>query len=93
MKCIRKGCKNEAIKHQIYGILPCQGCQDRDNDRTYRKLTGHGIHQLHRIQAQQDKGAKDLIQPFNGNEPNPDFAKAYPKEAPKYYSKKELKRL
>ena len=41
--------------------------------------------------ADQSDNYKDLIQPYMGNKPNPEFIKAYPTQAKKYFSAEELK--
>lgn len=37
--------------------------------------------------------AREIIQPFVGGEPNPEFAKAYPDMAPQYYSSDQLSNM
>ena len=93
-ECPRKGCQNPALIHPIYGVLPCKECQIKDSRHHSPKVgTSDGIFKLHRKQKQRDNHGKDLIQPFSGGKPNPDFAKNYPELAPDYYKESELKKI
>ena len=91
-------CHNEeAINHTSYGLLPGKKCQERQAKKAkdYREqnpafLT---ISMQDRIQSQRDHNGKDIIQPFLGDKPNPDFARAYPEHATEYFSADELKEL
>jgi len=51
--------------------------------------------QASRVQADRDKNAKDVIQPWSGkgNKPNPDFVKAYPEHASSYFNNEQLRQL
>lgn len=94
MKCPKKDCNNKAVIHNIFGVMPCKSCQKQDSKvSTTTGIEMIPISRLHRIQSQRDKGNKDMIQPYDGNKMNPEFAKAYPKLAPDYFSKKELKSI
>jgi hypothetical protein len=47
-----------------------------------------------RIVPQQDRFAKDMLQPFvHGNDPNPEFVKAYPELRNNYFTPEQLKKL
>jgi hypothetical protein len=48
--------------------------------------------QYHR-DAEREDNYIDLIQPFIGSRPNPEFAKAYPDRAKDYFTEDELKQL
>ena len=94
MNCPRTGCKNEAVVDKVLGVLPCLQCQKADSlpiNRANPEFVS--LSKSDRIQHQRDYGAKDLLQPFEGNKPNPEFARAYPKLVKNYYTKEELKRL
>ena len=95
MKCPRTGSKNKAIIDRTYGVLPCNACQARDNKTAPLKMGPQFINlsKSDRIQHQRDYGAKDLLQPFMGNKPNPEFAQAYPELMGDYYSKEEIRKL
>lgn len=92
MKCIREGCKNDAIDSPTYGILPCAACQKLEEQYSPTRLPEFStISRMDRINRKRDKHARDLIQPFLRNEPNPDFVKAYRGKATQYFTKDELK--
>lgn len=58
----------------------------------FRFNTNTGVSQ--RRDWDRQKHAKDIIQPFTKDKPNPDFIKAYksePELLKQYYTKKELK--
>lgn len=94
MKCPRKHCKNNALISKIYGVLPCQKCQDGDAKLVLSPGPEfYNIGKLHRVQQERDQHGKDILQPFLRNQPNPEFAKAYPEMAHKYYRKEELAKL
>lgn len=42
---------------------------------------------------QREDHAQDIIQPFTGGQPNPEFAKAYPERAADYYSSDQLSEM
>jgi len=42
-------------------------------------------------EADRDDGYKDMIQPWIGNKPNPEFIEAYPDRAKEIFSEDELK--
>ena len=46
-----------------------------------------------RIQRGWDTNEKDQIQPFMGNRPNREFAKAYPDKIKDYFSSEEIKQM
>ena len=95
MNCPRTGCKNEAIVDKTYGVLPCADCQKRDSLSSPVKMGPEFVNlsKSDRIQHQRDYGAKDMLQPYIANKPNPEFAQAYPKLINKYYTKEEIKKL
>lgn len=91
--CPRCG-KELAIVHSSYGVLPGEKCKKKDETRvkSLRDAPRYPtISMQDRIQSQQDKHGKDILQPVVGNKPNPDFAKAYPKMAEDYFTDEELK--
>ena len=95
IKCPRKGCNNEATVSKVYGILPCPECIAKDARliRIRRSPEFYSIHKLHRVQKARDQHGKDILQPFAGDDINPDFFKAYPSEVKQYGVEKELKKL
>lgn len=94
MKCPRKNCDNPAIDHPTLGIIPCQSCQDSEHQSVlHRRYEFASISRHNRTQADRDAHGKDILQPFIGNKPNPDFVKAYPELAKEYYQPHELEKL
>ena len=92
--CPRCG-KEPAIVDKTYGVLPGKKCQARDAKSAFLKIGPQfvNISKSDRIQHQRDYGAKDLLQPFIRNKPNPEFVRAYPELIDNYYNKKEIKNL
>ena len=94
--CPRCG-KEPAIVDITFGILPGKLCQKEDSKFVLPDSPEfYNISKQHRIQEQRDTHDGDVIQPWlpgKDQKPNPDFVKAYPKDARKYFSKKELKGL
>jgi len=94
MKCPRKNCDHLAIDDRIYGIIPCRRCQEKDSiGRVGPRYEFASISKSNRIQTERDQHGKDLLQPFASDKPNPEFAKAYPKESVEYYKPEELNKL
>lgn len=94
MRCPRKGCDHEAQINPVFGVLPCQACQLADHGIRHTKSPEfYSLRQAHRVQAQRDRHAKDILQPFLGNKVNPDFFKAYPDQIKNYGVEKELAKL
>lgn len=94
IKCPRKGCKNKATLHPTFGVLPCDICLAKDALQKTEDLPQFAtISQGERVRTQRDKNAKDILQPFNGNKINPEFAKAYPNRVKDYYSEDQLESL
>jgi len=95
MKCPRTGCNGKAVVDKTYGVLPCKACQKLDEESHLLKIGPQfvNISKSDRIQHQRDYGAKDLLQPFIRNKPNPEFVRAYPELIDNYYNKKEIKNL
>ena len=95
MKCPRKNCQNKAVIDKTYGVLPCQKCQAEDMAAGPLKMGPEfvNISKADRVQHQRDYGAKDMLQPFVSNKPNPEFAQAYPELLDKYYTKEEIRKL
>lgn len=95
MKCPRRGCSNEAMVDKVFGVLPCPVCQARDASSRLLKLGPEFVNlsKSDRIQHQRDYGAKDLLQPFISNKPNPEFVQAYPELIDIYFNKEEIKKL
>ena len=94
MRCIRKNCKNEAVYHQTFGLLPCPECQKTDGSiPAGRKFQFANISKLHRIQEQRDEFGKDLLQPYEGNRANVDFFKANPDRVEEYGVAEELAKV
>lgn len=93
MKCPR--CHNEpAIIDSVFGILPGEHCQKKDEQYSIKKSPEfYSLNKMSRIQNQRDKHGKDLLQPYDRNEANPDFCKAFPKQAEEMFSKEELTRI
>lgn len=91
MKCPRKDCNNEARKHPVFGYVPCADCQAKDPRITTTSRDPMAPGRLHRVQEQRDSHAKDLLQPFDGGLPNPEFIKAYPNQVKDYFTPQQLK--
>lgn len=86
-------CKiNNAVIDPVLGVIHCLNCQAKDVKIT-KPPEFYSIDKMSRVQAQRDKHSADLIQPFVGNKPNPDFAHVYKDKAKDYYSKEELEKL
>lgn len=80
--------KEEAITDGQYGVLPGKNCQkENEHDELSKTPEFWSPTKQDRIQRQRDKFKRDLLQPTDGEE----FARAYPKEVDKYFTKKELK--
>jgi len=86
-KCPRTGCNNEAIYDEHYGLLPCINCQRQDASGTAIKPKPdfYTLSRQARITVQRDKHAKDLLQPWEGRQPNPKFVKTYGIDTAKNY--------
>lgn len=98
MNCPRPGCKNKAIEDVNFGVLPCQSCREKDTEiasNIKKAPEFYNITKQTRIVEQRDKFKKDIEQPWIGKDfaPNPEFVKMYPKEATKYFTKEQLKKL
>jgi hypothetical protein len=95
MNCPRKNCKNKAIQDPTYGVLPCKSCQN--STRSVDKRPEFSVLSRHnRITEQRDLGSKDTIQPYEDlskGTPNPEFVKAFPDQAPQYFSQEQLAKL
>lgn len=78
-------------KHPIYGILPCLNCKAR---RDNLKSPDHLVEfTTDSIRQGRKEYARDIIQPFRGNEASKEFMDAYPEKAKKIYNKKEIKNI
>lgn len=95
MKCPRDNCQNEATNHPKLGVLPCNSCLAGDRKTSLAKPPRFATaSQANRVQADQDKNSKDLVQPWDEhNKPNADFAKAYPDKAQDIFSKETMQKL
>ena len=91
MKCPRKGCNHEARLHPVYGVLPCLECQAKDPAASTVTRDPILVGRLHRIQKQQDQHGKDMLQPFFGDKPNPEFIASYPELVHDYFTDAQLK--
>ncbi|MBU0598681.1 hypothetical protein KKF61_06915 [Patescibacteria group bacterium] len=92
-KCPRKNCKNDATIDKVYGILPCEECQVRDSEiRITKSPESYSLAKSHRIQKARDVHAKDVVQPFMSNKPNPDYFKIHPDQIDKHGVREELKK-
>lgn len=47
----------------------------------------------HRVQADREQNEKEMLQPYLGHRPNPDFLRAYPDQSQDFYSDEELKEM
>lgn len=93
MKCPQCG-KEAATIHPTLGVLPGPKCQARAGKHSpLRRPEFYAMTKQDRVTHQRDRNAKDILQPFDGNRPNPEFAKAYPERAPDYFKPNELKHL
>ena len=94
MNCPRKKCKNKAEISKVYGVLPCSSCQEKDSSlRIVRPTEAYSLAKSYRIQQARDVHAKDAVQPFMSNKPNPDFFKIHPDQIGKYGVRDELKKM
>ncbi len=93
MNCIRKDCKNKAIVHQTFGVLPCLDHQQSDERVLKRKFEFANVSKLHRIQEQRDNHGQDLVQPYVGNKANPEFFKQFPEKVKDYNVGEELAKV
>lgn len=85
--------KSKAEQHPVYGVIHCKNCRAKD-----AKIKEHPefytMSMQDRIQGQRDRHLKDIMQPWDEKgSANPDFAKAYGKEAEDYLDKEELEKL
>jgi hypothetical protein len=94
MKCIRKGCKNDAVVDSVYGILPCLVCQKKDEQYSinHKSPEFYSLGKMDRFTKQRDKHLKDFVPIYWKNAPNPEFIKAYPAKAKEVFTKEELKK-
>lgn len=96
MNCPRIGCKNKANIDHTYGVLPCTSCQKKDEitiNHVRRSPEFYTISMRDRIVHQRDQFAKDIIQPFDGVKPNPEFVRAYPELRDQYFTPEQLKNI
>ena len=94
MQCPRKNCENKANQDRVYGVLPCKSCQLKDSKvRIVRSPETYSLAKSHRIQQARDLHAKDVVQPYMSNKPNPDYFKIHPDQIGKYGAREELKKL
>ncbi len=93
MKCTRKGCKNEANSSSVYGILPCDECQQGDSGfKVVKSPRIYSLSRFHRTQKEQDHHGRDILQPYFSGKPNKDFFKANPDLVDTYDVRKELEK-
>lgn len=96
LKCPRCG-KEPANIDPTFGVLPGDKCQTEDaalDSPTTPEF--YNLSKQHRVQEQRDAHGRDLIQPFigkKGDQPNPDFVKAYPDKAKDYFTPEQLKKV
>lgn len=93
--CPRSTCKNKAIIHPTFGVLPCQACRNND-DKVAKPVTPefYSMSKSNRIQGQRDHFNKDILQPYDAHgKPNRDFVLAYPEQRKNYFSSEDLKKL
>lgn len=91
-----RNCGRVAQVNIRFGILPCGQCQLEDRRTKIKHQPEFAtMSQASRVQADRDKNAKDVIQPWSGkgNKPNPDFVKAYPEHASSYFNNEQLRQL
>ena len=94
LKCPRKKCNEKAELNKVYGVLPCSKCQAKDSGiRIVRPTETYSLAKSHRIQQARDVHAKDTIQPYLSNKPNPDYFKVHPDQIKKYGVRKELEKI
>lgn len=95
-KCPRTKCKNNAHIDPTYGVLPCKKCQAKDTKKVKKVRNAPEFYTLSerdRIIHQRDRFAKDIIQPWINNKPNPEFVKAYPEMRDTYFSEEQLREI
>ncbi len=92
MKCPRDKCKNEAINHRRFGILPCRSCQESNKIVAKRRYEFGNLRKIDRVQTQRDHHGADMLQPYDRGKANPDFFKQYPETVESYGVKKELEK-
>jgi len=91
LKCPRCGKKTPKEKQF------CQHCLFNIGkyESRWPTISNIGILNEQKRQWQRDKHAKDIIQPYMKNKPNPDFVKAYkdqPELLNQYFTKDELRK-
>jgi len=92
--CPRTSCKNKAIIHRQFGVLPCQPHQNSDTKISQtRKGQFATISQSNRVQEQRDLGGGDLVQPYDKGKANVDFFKLYPDRIDDYGVRQELEHM
>lgn len=84
--------KNTAVYDSRYGYIHCIPCQLKPSTLS-KPPEFYSQRKADRVTKDRDKNARDMIQPWVGGKPNPEFAKAFPQHAKMYFSKKELKKL
>jgi len=92
--CPRNNCKNKAQIDPQIGVLPCEGCIDSDSNlRPVSRPEFYSTKRSDRINQQRDQFAKDILQPWDGLKPNPEFVKAFPEKAIDHFSPEQLSKL
>lgn len=75
-------------------VRECSVCGGREQLARYKGSTNNLLlRNSFRTRYAGDKNLKDIIQPYQGEKANKDFAKAYPDKAKDYYTQKELDKM
>lgn len=85
---------HEAQNHPHIGLLPCVLCQNRQNEVKINYIpTAKTLAQANRIQRQREHFEKDILQPWDGQKPNPEFIRANDRETvEKYFDREQLEK-
>ena len=83
---------NDAIIDSTLGVVHCLSCQAKDV-RITKSPEFYSLAKKDRVQRIRDEHSADLVQPFSGTKPNPDFFKLYPDKIKEYNVGKDLEKL
>ena len=85
-------CKQE-VSGTKSGVIKGKYISDRCNWCYEMETHGYNISMAAKFDREKDiqDNKKDLIQPYHSGKANPEFVKAYPSEAKKYFNNDELR--
>ena len=88
MKC--PNCNSEpAITHPTFGILVGKKCKARRD----KLKSPSNLYEFtsKSIKSERKEYAKDIVQPYRGNEASKEFIEAYPEKAKRMFTKREIR--